>query len=77
MPEVNHGRNPVAAAARLNSFAAAEGKGLEMSYEDAREIVYGEAYETWKAKHQTEAPAEKQATFEQAYEATHGHKHGH
>jgi hypothetical protein len=47
-----------------------------MTYDDAREIVYGMPYEDWKARHQTEAPAEKQAAFETAYERTHGHKHG-
>ncbi|HMR29537.1 MAG TPA: DUF1244 domain-containing protein [Geminicoccaceae bacterium] len=42
--------------------AAAEGKGLEMGYEDAREIVYGMPYEEWKARHQTEAtPAQRAA----------------
>ena len=35
--------------------AAADEKGLEVSYEDAREIVYGMPYAEWKAKHQTEA----------------------
>jgi hypothetical protein len=43
--------------------AAAEQKGLDISYDDAREIVYGMAYEEWKAKHQTEATPEKQAAF--------------
>ncbi|MSP66622.1 MAG: DUF1244 domain-containing protein [Alphaproteobacteria bacterium] len=42
--------------------AAAEERGLALTYEDAREIVYGEPYETWKAKHQSEASgAQKQA----------------
>ena len=43
--------------------AAAEGKGLEMSYDDAREIVYGMPYEEWKAKHQAEATVEQQQAF--------------
>ena len=43
--------------------AAAEGKGLEMSYDDAREIIYGMPYEEWKNKHQTEATAEQQKAF--------------
>jgi len=43
--------------------AAAEDKGLEMSYDDAREIVYGMPYEEWKNKHQTEATAEQQKSF--------------
>ncbi|WP_119460330.1 DUF1244 domain-containing protein [Rhodospirillaceae bacterium SYSU D60014] len=42
--------------------AAAEERGLEMSYDQAREIVYGMPYDEWKAKHQTEAtPEQKQA----------------
>jgi hypothetical protein len=31
---------------------AAEAKGVRLSKDDAREIVYGMAYEDWKAKHQ-------------------------
>jgi uncharacterized protein len=34
--------------------AAAEERGLTMSYDDAREIVYGMPYDDWKAKYQTE-----------------------
>ena len=48
--------------------AAAEDRGLEMSYDTAREIVYGMPYDEWKAKHQTEATSEQRA----AYEASHG-----
>ena len=48
--------------------AAAEERGLELSYDEAREIVYGMPYDEWKAKHQTEATPEQRA----AYEATHG-----
>jgi hypothetical protein len=48
--------------------AAAEDRGLEMSYEAARELVYGMPYEEWKSKHQTEATPQQRA----AYEATHG-----
>jgi hypothetical protein len=43
--------------------AAAEERGLDLSYEDAREIVYGEPYAAWKAKHQREATLEQQAAF--------------
>lgn len=48
--------------------AAAEDRGLEMSYDEARKIVYGMPYDEWKAKHQTEATPEQRA----AYEASHG-----
>ena len=32
--------------------AAAEEKGVEMEYDDAREIIYGMPYTEWKAKYQ-------------------------
>ena len=43
--------------------AAADEKGLEVSYEDAREIVYGMPYAEWKAKHQTEATDAQKAEY--------------
>jgi hypothetical protein len=43
--------------------AAAEEHGLEVSYEQAREIVYGMPYADWKAQHQTEASPQQQAQF--------------
>lgn len=48
--------------------AAAEERGIEMSYEQAREIIYGMPYQQWKEKYQVEATAEQQA----AYDAAHG-----
>jgi len=42
--------------------AAAE-HGVELDKGAAREIVYGEPYEGWRAKHQTEASAEQKAAF--------------
>ena len=51
--------------------AAAEGKGVEMSYEDAREIIYAMPYAEWKSRHQREATPEQRA----AYDARHAH-HG-
>ncbi len=33
--------------------AAAEERGVELSYDDARELVYGMPYDEWKAKFQT------------------------
>ncbi len=47
--------------------AAAQEKGIEMDYEQAREIVYGMPYAEWKAKHQDEATTEQQAAFEKAH----------
>jgi hypothetical protein len=51
--------------------AAAEERGLELTYEAAREIVYGMPYADWKAKHQTEATTEKQARLKE-HRADHG-----
>lgn len=44
--------------------AAAEEKGLELDYDEAREIVYGMPYSEWKAKHQTEATPEQLAKMQ-------------
>lgn len=46
--------------------AAAEERGMEMSYEQARTIVYGMPYEQWKVKYQKEASAGQQAAFNAA-----------
>jgi len=45
--------------------AAAEEKGLEMSYDEAREIVYGMPYDAWKDKHQLKASEEQKRLFEE------------
>jgi hypothetical protein len=42
---------------------AAEAKGLALSKDESREIVYGMPYEEWRAKHQTEASSEAKAVF--------------
>jgi hypothetical protein len=44
---------------------AAKDKGIALSKDEAREIIYGEPYADWRAKHQTEASPDKQAAFEQ------------
>jgi hypothetical protein len=51
--------------------AAAEERGVALSYDQAREIIYGMPYETWKAKHQTEASAAQKTQFA---ERSPGHK---
>ncbi len=48
--------------------AAAEERGLTLSYDDAREIVYGMPYAEWKQRYQTEATPEQRT----AYDAKHG-----
>jgi len=47
--------------------AAAEERGLEMSYDQAREIVYGMPYDEWKERHQTEATPEQRAAYDTAH----------
>ena len=49
--------------------AAAEDKGIEMDYEEDRQIIYGMPYSEWKDKYQTEASPEQQAAFD----AKHSH----
>ena len=44
--------------------AAAEEQDIALSYDAAREIVYGEPYAKWKAKHQRPATPEQLAAFE-------------
>ena len=46
--------------------AAASEKGLELEYEEAREIVYGMPYGNWKEKYQKEASADQIASFKEA-----------
>lgn len=43
--------------------AAAAEKGVDISDDKAREIVYGMPYDAWKAKFQTEASPEAVARF--------------
>ncbi len=43
---------------------AAGAKGLSVSKDESREIIYGMPYKEWQAKHQTEASPEKKAAFE-------------
>ncbi len=50
---------------------AAEERGLPVSKDDSREMVYGMPYEEWKARHQAEASAEANAVFDRKG-STHG-----
>ena len=45
--------------------AEAETLGQDVDLEQARELVYGMPYAEWKAKYQTEASADKLATFDE------------
>lgn len=42
---------------------AANEAGVPLDKDESREIIYGMPYDVWRAKHQTEASAEKQAAF--------------
>ena len=44
--------------------AAADERGEEVNYDDARELVYGMPYSEWKEQYQLEATAEQLAAFE-------------
>ena len=43
--------------------SAAEERGLELDYDQAREIIYGMPYATWKAEHQLPATPEQLAAL--------------
>lgn len=50
---------------------AAADRGIEISKDESREIVYGMPYDEWKRKYQTEATAEQA----EAFAASHKHDH--
>ena len=43
--------------------AEAEGKGVALDYEQARELIYGMPYDEWKSKYQRESSPAQQAAF--------------
>ena len=45
--------------------AEAESRGLEVTYDEAREIVYGMPYSDYKARHQEKASPETIAEYEE------------
>lgn len=44
--------------------AAAGEQGITLSYDEARERIYGMPYEEWKARYQLPATAEQKAAFD-------------
>jgi hypothetical protein len=50
---------------------AAGEKGLGLSKEGAREVIYGMPYKDWQAKHQKEASTAQKAAFEKAKPHSH------
>jgi hypothetical protein len=53
---------------------AAVERGIDLSKDAAREIVYGMPYADWVAQNQTEASAEKKAAFDVAFRENVGPK---
>src|SRR6202451_978766 len=45
---------------------AADAKGVPMTKEESREVVYGMPYDEWRGKYQKEATAQQKAAFEKA-----------
>jgi len=45
---------------------AADEKGVPLTKDESREIVYGMPYEEWKAKHQAEATPQQREAFAKA-----------
>jgi hypothetical protein len=50
---------------------AADARGVPMSKDESREVIYGMPYEEWRTKHQKEASQDQKAAFEKAGQ----HKH--
>ena len=45
---------------------AADAKGIPMTKDESRQIVYGMPFDEWRAKNQKDASAEQKAAFEKA-----------
>ena len=45
---------------------AADDKGVPLSKDESRQIVYGMPYDEWKAKYQAEATPAQRATFDKS-----------
>jgi hypothetical protein len=45
---------------------AADEKGVAMTKDDSREVVYGMSYEEWKKRHQKEASPEQNTAFKKS-----------
>jgi uncharacterized protein len=46
-------------------MAAAKERGVELTYDEARAVIYGMPFDEWRARHQKEATAEQQRLFEE------------
>ena len=47
---------------------AANARGIEMSKAEAREAFYGEPFEQWREKHQSDASPDQKAAFEKSHQ---------
>ena len=45
-------------------MAEAEVRGIEISYDQAREVIYGMPFDDWKNKYQNKASEDQMKTFE-------------
>jgi hypothetical protein len=50
---------------------AANAKGIDLTKDGAREIIYGMAYKEWQARHQRDATPEQKAAYEAAKPSGH------
>lgn len=57
-------------------LAEADRRGVEISYGEAREIVYGMPYDEWKAKNQGKATDEQMRRYDET-KPLHAHIAGH
>ena len=57
-------------------MAEAEVRGVKMSYDEAREIIYGIPFEDWKNKYQKKASQDQMETYE-ATKSLHAEISGH
>jgi len=48
---------------------AGDGRGLALTKEDSREMVYGMPYAEWQRRYQTDASPEAKAAFESSHKA--------
>ena len=55
---------------------AANERGVEMSYDEARKAVYGMPYDEWKTKYQQEASEQQKQRFEET-KPLHAYVSGH
>ncbi|MGQ4273516.1 DUF1244 domain-containing protein [Terrihabitans sp. B22-R8] len=47
---------------------AADERGVPLSKDESRHLVYGMSYEEWKARHQSEATPEQQKAFAESHQ---------